>query len=51
MRYKIKVKFPCGLEFEEEWRTILIDGKFGVGSLKEDGGCPLHGFKCKKNIK
>ena len=43
MRYKKRLKFPCGYERETEIETILyiIEDDFN------DDKCPLHGKKCK----
>lgn len=51
MKYRLKIKFPCGLEYEEEWTSLIVFGEIGTETLKQEGGCPIHGNKCSKNIK
>ena len=48
--YYERVKFPCGLEYEQKIRAIIIIDKDDSEEFLKKG-CPLHGKQCKKVIK
>ena len=41
---RYKIKYPCGLEIEEEGWYVGNEEEFNFLFQK---GCPLHGKKCK----
>lgn len=44
--YKLKVKFPCGFEFEQ---FIKTGWGIRVPTYEDITECPIHGKKCSKS--
>ena len=45
LKSKVKVRFPCGLEYECAWHIKWVGGDISIPDLKEIV-CPLHGKNC-----
>lgn len=46
VKFRFKVKFPCGLEIEEEYKVSILF--LNIKSNIKDYQCPIHKDKCKK---
>lgn len=50
-KIRVKIKFPCGLEFQESRSEIAAAFKHDINKSSEaikKEGCPIHGKKCRK---
>ena len=47
-KLKIEVQFPCGYKLKFEVNGFLLRDFSGLPCIEE---CPIHGKKCKKEIK